>query len=163
MDFTRLKMKASLQQVLQADRIDDLQKLGTFIEVKRCIETQLMLKLGVNGWVALFSKLSVLKTALLASKTSVHMAAHENTFREAKRKLSKSLGFQITAHNQAELDRLIQTCSLYVLGRTVVDPRKRFEEKKHRNFINSSKLEGIHIPFTDEKTSLEMILAKHRR
>ncbi|KPX43811.1 YhfG family protein [Pseudomonas ficuserectae] len=156
-------MKASLQQVLQADRIDDLQKLGTFIEVKRCIETQLMLKLGVNGWVALFSKLSVLKTALLASKTSVHMAAHENTFREAKRKLSKSLGFQITAHNQAELDRLIQTCSLYVLGRTVVDPRKRFEEKKHRNFINSSKLEGIHIPFTDEKTSLEMILAKHRR
>ncbi|QXW44993.1 YhfG family protein [Pseudomonas amygdali] len=163
MDFTRLKMKASLQQVLQADRIDDLQKLGTFIEVKRCIETQLMLKLGVNGWVALFSKLSVLKTALLASKTSVHMAAHENTFREAKRKLSKSLGFQITAHNQAELDRLIQTCSLYVLGRTVVDPRKRFEEKKHRNFINSSKLEGIHIPSTDEKTSLEMILAKHRR
>ncbi|MDU8629226.1 YhfG family protein [Pseudomonas syringae group sp. 243L2] len=156
-------MKASLQQVLQADRIDDLQKLGTFIEVKRGIETQLMLKLGVNGWVALFSKLNVLKTALLASKTSVHMAAHENTFREAKRKLSKSLGFQITAHNQAELDRLIQTCSLYVLGRTVVDPRKRFEEKKHRNFINSSKLEGIHIPFTDEKTSLEMILAKHRR
>ncbi|KEZ66014.1 DUF2559 family protein [Pseudomonas syringae group sp. 26L6] len=156
-------MKASLQQVLQADRIDDLQKLGTFIEVKRCIETQLMLKLGVNGWVALFSKLNVLKTALLASKSSVHMAAHENTFREAKRKLSKSLGFQITAHNQAELDRLIQTCSLYVLGRTVVDPRKRFEEKKHRNFINSSKLEGIHIPFTDEKTSLEMILAKHRR
>ncbi len=42
-------MKASLQQVLQADRIDDLQKFGTFIEVKRCIETQLMLKLGVNG------------------------------------------------------------------------------------------------------------------
>ncbi|GFZ60701.1 hypothetical protein ALP66_04260 [Pseudomonas amygdali pv. photiniae] len=156
-------MKASLQQVLQADRIDDLQKLGTFIEVKRGIETQLMLKLGVNGWVALFSKLNVLKTALLASKTSVHMAAHENTFREAKRKLSKSLGFQITAHNQAELDRLIQTCSLYVLSRTVVDPRKRFDEKKHRNFINSSKLEGIHIPFTDEETSLEMILAKHRR
>ncbi|KWS87778.1 hypothetical protein AL049_26730 [Pseudomonas syringae pv. cerasicola] len=162
MDFTRLKMKASLQQVLQADRIDDLQKLGTFIEVKRCIETQLMLKLGVNGWVALFSKLNVLKTALWASKTSVHMAAHENTFREAKRKLSKSLGFQITAHNQAELDRLIQTCSLYVLGRTV-DPHERFEENKHTNFISSSKLEGIHIPSTDEKTSLEMILAKHRR
>ncbi|KPW98482.1 DUF2559 family protein [Pseudomonas syringae] len=155
-------MKASLQQVLQADRIDDLQKLGTFIEVKRCIETQLMLKLGVNGWVALFSKLNVLKTALWTSKTSVHMAARENTFRDAKRKISKSLGFQITAHNQAELDRLIQTCSLYVLGFTV-DPHKRFEEKKHRNFISSSKLEGIHIPPTDEKTSLEMILAKHRR
>lgn len=155
-------MKASLQQVLQADRIDDLQKLGTFTEVKGCIETQLMLKLGVNGWVALFSKLDVLKTALRSSKASVHLAAHETTFREAKRTLSRILGFQITAHNQAELDRLIQTCSLYVLGHAV-DPHKRFEEKKHRNFISSSKLEGIHIPFTDEKASLEMILAKHRR
>lgn len=70
-------MKASLQQVLQADRIEDLQKLGAFTEIKRTVETQLMLKLGVNGWAALFSKLHVLKATLSSNSSSINLARHE--------------------------------------------------------------------------------------
>ncbi|EGH64694.1 hypothetical protein PSYAC_07240 [Pseudomonas syringae pv. actinidiae str. M302091] len=78
-DVTRPKMKASLQQVLQADRIEDLQKLGAFTEIKRTVETQLMLKLGVNGWAALFSKLHVLKATLSSNSSSINLARHEKT------------------------------------------------------------------------------------
>ncbi|ATV15544.1 DUF2559 family protein [Pseudomonas syringae pv. actinidiae] len=161
-DVTRPKMKASLQQVLQADRIEDLQKLGAFAEIKRTVETQLMLKLGVNGWAALFSKLHVLKATLSSNSSSINLARHEKNFSEARRALSKSLGFRVAAKNPSELDGLIRTCSLYFFDNHF-DPHRRFEEKKLKNFINSSKLEGIKIPFPDEKASLESILAKHRR
>ncbi|KPW55975.1 Uncharacterized protein ALO80_04189 [Pseudomonas caricapapayae] len=160
--LTGLSMKTSLQQVLQAEQIDDLKRLGTFIDVKKCIEAQLMLKLGVNGWMALCSKLEALRAALRANNASVQLAAREKTFKDARRRLSESLGFKITAKNQTELDRVIQTCSMYRFNHAT-DPHKRFEQNKRRNFINSSKLEGIHLHFTDEETSLEMILAKHRR
>lgn len=155
-------MKASLQQVLQADRIDDLQKFGSFTEIKKAVETQLMLKLGVNGWASLLFKLNVLRATLSSNNARIDLARQEKKFSEARRVLSSQLGFRVTAKNRSELDSLIQTCSLYFFDNHF-DPHRRFEEKKLKNFINSSKLEGINLPFPDEKASLESILAKHRR
>ncbi|MBW8353753.1 MAG: YhfG family protein [Pseudomonas sp.] len=40
---------------------------------------------------------------------------------------------------------------------------ERFEKNKLKNFVSSSRLEGIDIPIFDEKASLEKILAKHGR
>ncbi|SDR41085.1 YhfG family protein [Pseudomonas cannabina] len=120
-----------------------------------------MLKLGVNGWAALLAKLKVLRVTLCTNDLSISMI-EEGSFKQAKHKLSETLGFPITAKNQSELDVIIRTCSTYFFESNF-DPHRRFEEKKLKNFISSSKLEGINIPYPDGKRSLEIILAKHRR
>ena len=48
-------------EVLIADTVQELRSVGSFYEVKRCLERDLEIKLGVRSWEALFEKLNHLK------------------------------------------------------------------------------------------------------
>ncbi|AZD33804.1 hypothetical protein C4K22_1042 [Pseudomonas chlororaphis subsp. aurantiaca] len=155
-------MDVSLQQILQTANVSDLKTLGRFLEIKRFIEAQLHLKLGANGWGSLLLKLKALNALGGASDECESYFCDARPYQTVRAEVSKKIGFKITAKNQAELKAALHklsTCS----ARLEFDPHKRFEKKKLKNFINSSRLEGIEIPISDEKASLEKLLAKHGR
>lgn len=153
---------ATLQQILQAEDIEDLKKLGKFFDLKKAVESQLMLILGVNGWASLYRQLKRLERSISSNKDSLYRAAETNDFKSVRYSLSETMGFTLTVKSQADLDTLIKNCLAYAVEQDV-SPYKHFEDKKIKNFINSSKLEGIHLPFPESKASLESVLAKHRR
>lgn len=155
-------MNVSLQQLLQAAQVSDLKAQGTFLEIKRFVETRLYLKLGVNGWYSLLLKLQSLSALEGVSDDCEHYSFNARSYPAVRAAVSKKIGFKITAKNLTELKaalHALSTCS----ARLEFDPYKRFEKNKHKNFINSSRLEGIKIPVTDKKASLEEMLAKHGR
>lgn len=155
-------MDVSLQQILKTTHVSDLKTLGKFLEIKRFVEAQLYLKLGANGWSSLLLKLQSLNALEGVSDDCESCVCDAMPYSAVRAEFSKKIGFKITARNWTELKaalHVLSTCS----ARLEFDPYKRFEKKKHKNFISSSKLEGIDIPVFEEKTSLEKLLAKHGR
>ena len=155
-------MNVSLSQVLLAAKTNSLTQMGSFIEVKQYVEAQLTFKLGVKGWNALHTKLNLLAASVSEHRDCIGSTLENMPFNKGKRELSRMLGFTIKAKNQAALNHIIKVL-LSFTPCSQFDPYERYEENKLRNFISSSRLEGITIPVPDEKVSLEALLAKHRR
>ncbi|WP_122695029.1 hypothetical protein, partial [Pseudomonas viridiflava] len=101
---------ATLQQILQAEDIEDLKKLGKFFDLKRAVESQLMLILGVNGWASLYRQLKRLERSISSNKDSLYRAAETNDFKSVRYSLSETMGFTLNLKSQADLDTLIKNC-----------------------------------------------------
>lgn len=155
-------MDVSLQQILQTAQISDLKKLGRFLEVKRFVETQLHLKLGANGWSSLSLKLKRLSALAEEGRECERVLIDALPYPVVRNEVSKRIGFRMCARNVAELRGALSLLSKCA-ARPGFDPYERFEKNKLKNFVSSSRLEGIDIPIFDEKASLEKILAKHGR
>ncbi|WP_178125139.1 YhfG family protein [Pseudomonas sp. Fl4BN1] len=155
-------MDVSLQQILQTAQVSDLKRLGKFLEVKHFVEAQLFLKLGANGWNSLFLRLRLLGALAEEGRECARDISNAQPYPAVRHEVSKRIGFQITARNFTELRAALNQLSKGST-RPEFDPYERFEQKKLKNFISSSRLEGIEIPVFDEKASLEKILAKHGR
>jgi len=155
-------MNALLLKALQAEDVVGLKEFGSFLYVKQLMESQFGLKLGARGWVALTSKFKLLSLSVSENCDNINLLIVKEPFASAKLKVSKLLGFKLTVRNSSELESaVLNLLALSRLGE--FDPHKRFEERKLKNFRNSSRLEGIIIPWSCEKKSLDSILAKHRR
>ncbi len=155
-------MGVSLQQIFHTAQVDDLKALGKFLEIKRFVETQLYLKLGAKGWNSLLLRLQTIRALEKLSFDYEHYSRATNSYPVARANASKMIGFEITAKNWMELKDALHGISTCVTPREL-DLHERFEKKKRKNFMHSSRLEGIEIPAFDEKLSLENILAKHGR
>ncbi|KTC34773.1 hypothetical protein AO265_22775 [Pseudomonas sp. ABAC61] len=155
-------MDVSLQQIFQTAQVDDLKALGKFLEIKRFVEAQLYLKLGAKGWNSLLLKLKAIRALEKSSCEYEDYFCTTPSYPVARANAAKMIGFEITAKNWTELKDALHGISTCVTPREL-DLHERFEKKKRKNFMNSSRLEGIEIPAFDEKLSLERILAKHGR
>lgn len=155
-------MNSLLLKSLQAEDVVGLKGFGSFLYVKQRVESQFGLKLGARGWVALVSKFKLLSLSVGENYEIINLLLAKESFVSAKLKVSKLLGFKLTVRNPSELESAV--LNLLALSRLEeFDPHKRFEESKLKNFRNSSRLEGIIMPWSSEKKSLDSILAKHRR
>jgi|TARA_B110000240_G_C13437486_1_gene426537 hypothetical protein len=153
-------MKASV--IMKASNVEDLKLLGSYRELKKCLEDELGTKLGINGWDSFYGKIISIKCAVVSLKKEIKSIYKDNMFLEAKSYLSKVLGIKVKARGWKTLK-----CKISVLMNLFVensfDPYEYYEKNKLKKFRESSKLEGIVLDFPDASISLESILAKYQR
>lgn len=153
-------MKASV--IMKASNVEDLKSLGSYREVKKCLEDELGTKLGINGWDSFYGKILSIKGAVTSLKKEVKSIYEDNKFLEAKSYLSKVLGVKVKARGWEVLKlKISKLMNLFI--ENSFDPHEYYEKTKLKKFRESSKLEGIFVNFPDESISLESILAKHQR
>lgn len=148
--------------ILKIDNIQELKLLGSYCDVKNCLEKELGSKLGVIGWKSFFEKVNVLKEVVPLNKDYLTAICDESSFKESKNNLSKLLGVKIKAKNLGELRSKIKNITL-IFCSNIFDPHDYYEKTKLNKFKHSSKLEGIDIKIPDETDSLDSVLAKYRR
>lgn len=149
-------------KILTATTVKELQAVGSFREVKNNLENELKVKLGVVSWKALFDKIDQLQTSVLNNKSALLTKCDNGTFKERKKEISKLLGLTIKARGWRELTEKIHNI-INTFHDNIFDPYVHYEAIKSSNFKHSSKLEGIYIEASNEKASLESVLAKYGR
>jgi hypothetical protein len=132
--------------------IDTLKSLGTYIEVKRWVTKKVDVALNVNGWEELFQRINGLSFSVNENIEKLIFFLNENkrlkelgSFLEAKKKISALLEFQIKARSWKQLERNLKSIVVAFRNRDMTDKSAIFEKNKIRNFIQSSRLEGIKI------------------
>ncbi|WP_143269372.1 YhfG family protein [Mangrovitalea sediminis] len=153
-------MKAS--NVLVASSLDELRELGSYLEIKNCLEKEIDNKLGVKGWKSLFHKIHVLKESVINNKSLILKKDKVRSFEESKNYVSNTLGIHVTAKGWEELTRKLNLI-IVVFCSEPFDPYAYYEKTKSKKFKDSSKLEGIDVDLPDKNTSLESVLERHRR
>jgi len=153
-------MKANT--ILKVNDVESLRSLGSYGELKSCLEGELGNKLGVNGWNSLFDKIVFIKGAVSLMKDDILSVYGNKSFSESKKYLSESLGIKVKARGwqvlKLKISNLIRLFSV-----NAFDPYEYYETTKLKKFRDSSKLEGIEVNILDESISLESVLAKYRR
>ncbi|MDP8162538.1 DUF2559 family protein [Pasteurella skyensis] len=153
-------MKA--QTILQVKNIEELQALGSYLEVKRCLENEIDIKLKIKGWSAFYQKILLLKKGIFLVKDNIDSIFKEKNFLETKRYFSEVLGIEVQARSWAILKlKLAKLVNLLISNSC--DPYEYYEKTKLKKFQDSSRLEGINITFPSKSVRLENILAKYRR
>lgn len=161
----RLKMP-TLNQIKD---INDLRSRGTYTEVKIGIEEKIGVSLKANGWNQLFNKIKSVSISinnnidqLIPLFSDEGRLKETGQFSEAKKIISELLSLQIKARGWEELRYKLKTIVSAFNDCIAVDKYELFERNKIKNFISSSKLEGIQI--TENLTSRNMadVLNKYR-
>lgn len=154
-------MSGSFSQVLNSNNVEELQRVDSYLKLKNFIESELGFKLHVNGWVSLFERINFLKSTISKKKEELKKILNVHSFPEAKRQTAKILGFNIDVKEHANLRKALNSL-VSLFSNTKMSAYERYEATKRKNFIHSSRLEGIEIPSQKSKQSLESILAKYR-
>ncbi|SFJ13739.1 hypothetical protein [Nitrosomonas sp. Nm34] len=152
----------------QINGIDDLKAIGTYIEVKIGIEEKIGVPLRVNGWSQLFNKIKSVSASINNNieKLSILLCEENNLkeigqFYEAKKVISDIFSLQIKARSWRELKLKLKKISSAFKDGVTTDKHLLFEKNKIRNFINSSKLEGIQINEGLTSRSMADVLNKY--
>lgn len=148
--------------------IESLKTLGTYKEVKSWVEKKADVSLKVNGWNELFKKINGLSSSVNENIEKLIFFLDEDgrlkelgSFSEAKLKVSELLEFQISAQSWKQLERKLKSIIVAFRNHDMIDKSAIFEKNKIRNFIHSSRLEGIQM---SDAPALKMtdILDKYR-
>lgn len=139
----------------------DLKECGTYFFVKNSIEKELGTKLGGRSWKDLYIKITNIKSIVEKEEILLDTSCLDYDFLKARDKLQKILTIKITTKNIEELNILINKLVKF-FRKSSLSPYERYEKNKKRNFISSSKLEGIDIPNKTTTDSLEDILKRYR-
>lgn len=158
-------------KILHLDKIKDIETLksfGSYKEVKFWIEEKVGVPLKVNGWNQLFKIINCLSRSVNENIEKLIFFLDENerlkelgSFSEAKGTISELLAFQIKAKSWKQLERNLKSIVVAFRNRDTTDKSAIFEKNKIRNFIHSSKLEGIQISDTPA-LKMSDILDKYR-
>jgi len=153
------------------DRIKDIETLksfGSYREVKFWVEEKIGVSLRANGWNQLFKKINCLSLSVNKNieKLTVFLSDNKQlrsigSFSEAKVIISKLLSFPIKARSWKQLENNLKTIVLAFSYLEVTDKSSLFEKNKIRNFIHSSRLEGIHMSDIPA-LKMEEVLDKYR-
>ncbi|WP_252178451.1 YhfG family protein [Endozoicomonas sp. 4G] len=152
----------NVNEILSASRIDELKKVGSYLEVKILIEEKIDNKLGVNGWKPLFYKIKAVKESVGLNKNKLISECDGDYLNKSKKKVSDILGFKVVAKNFNELKKKIDMIIVF-FGSSTFDPYEHYEKTKLDKFKSSSRLEGIKIEFSNQDQTIEGVLAKYRR
>ncbi len=154
-------MNVSITKILSCKSVEELKSLDSYLGLKRLVEDKLGFKLHVKGWVSLFNRIKSLKSIVSRKKNELERIPDAQSFVEAKRKANNVLGFKINAKELSKLKEMLSSL-ISVFSQAVFSAHERFESTKVRNFIHSSRLEGIDISSQKPEQSLDSILAKYR-
>lgn len=141
--------------------LGDLKRYGTYFSVKKSIEKEIGTKLGGRSWKDLYEKIINIKAVVEKEETLLDTSCLDCDFTRIKTKIQKLLTIKIPSKNIEELKNLINKLVKYFC-KTSLSPYERYEKNKKRNFISSSKLEGINIPEKNTSDSLDDILNRYR-
>tara|TARA_R110002167_G_scaffold36624_1_gene115655 strand:- start:94 stop:573 length:480 start_codon:yes stop_codon:yes gene_type:complete len=144
----------------EVNDLETLKTLGSYFSLKNMIEESIGFKLGVKGWNSLLDKILTIKVEL-KNRDYFNELISKEKLSDSKERIKKKLGVEIKARTKKQLnERFGLLVSLFNV--TVFNPFEKFEKNKRRNFINSSKLEGIQIESESENTSLDALINKYK-
>jgi len=148
--------------------VETLKSFGSYTEVKIWVEKKVGVALKINGWNQLLKRIYDLSFSVNENIEKLIFLLDENkhlkelgSFPEAKKKVSTLLGLQIKARSWKQLERSLKSIVVAFRNRDMVDKSAIFEKNKIRNFIHSSRLEGIQL---NDTPALKMtdVLDKYR-
>ncbi|UAA40011.1 hypothetical protein KIH87_06590 [Paraneptunicella aestuarii] len=154
-------MSISITKVLNCKNAEELKLLGSYLKLKRTIESELGFKLRVKGFRELFDRIHALKGIVSKKKDELENMADILPFIEAKPQAIRAIGFKLEARTPHELKRMLKSL-ISLFSNTSFSAYERYEQTKFNNFIHSSRLEGIQISAQSSEQSLESVLAKYR-
>ncbi len=154
-------MGISITKILSCESVEELKLLDSYLELKRSLEEKLGFKLHVKGWASLFKRIDSLKTIISKKKYELETIADNQSLAEAKREVVKILGFKLSAKGRSEFKQMLQSL-ISLFSNCMDNPYERYELTKNRNFIHSSRLEGIEISANKSEHSLESILERYK-
>lgn len=154
-------MNVSITKILGCKSVEELKLVDSYLGLKRSVEDKLGFKLHVKGWESFFNRIESLKSIVSKNKNELEKITDTKSFVEAKRKANNVLGFKINVKELSKLKEMLNSL-ISVFSQTVISAYERFESTKIRNFIHSSRLEGINISTQTSSQSLDSILAKYR-
>jgi len=132
--------------------VETLKSFGSYTEVKIWVEKKVGVALKINGWNQLLKKIYDLSFSVNENIENLIFLLDENkhlkelgSFPEAKEKVSALLGLQIKARSWKQLERSLKSIVVAFRNSDMIDSSAIFEKNKIRNFIHSSRLEGIQI------------------
>lgn len=135
--------------------VETLKSFGSYTEVKMWVEKKVGVTLKINGWNQLLKRIHDLSFSVNENIEKMIFLLDEKehlkelgSFPEAKEKVSALLGLQIKARSWKQLERSLKSIVVAFRNRDMVDKSAIFEKNKIRNFIHSSRLEGIQMSDT---------------
>ncbi len=142
-------------KILDLGKIKDIETLksfGTYADVKIHVEEKIGVSLNVNDWDQLLKTINNLSFSVNKNIEKLTFVLTDNkhlkelgSFSEAKRIISQLLSFPMTARSWERLESQLKTIVLAFSHHELTDKSVIFEKNKIRNFVNSSRLEGIQI------------------
>lgn len=154
-------MGVSITKVLNSENVEELKLLDSYLGLKNSLEEKLGFKLHVKSWVSLFERIDSLKVIVSKKKDELEKIADLQSFIEAKRQVVNVLGFRLNAKGRSKLKQMLQSL-ISLFSNVKASAHERYESIKLKNFMHSSRLEGIKISDKKSKQSIESILAKYR-
>jgi hypothetical protein len=149
--------------LLNINEIDDLISLkaqGTYLSLKTAIESHIGFKLGVKGWQSLLSKILVIKNGLKCGSDYFETLIAKETLSASRKKIKEMLGIDIKATSTSQLHERF-TLLVALFKAEVFDPYEKYERNKRKNFVNSSRLEGIELPTDSPTVSRQDLISKY--
>ena len=140
-------------KILSLDKIKDIETLkafGTYPEAKLLVEEKVGVTLNVKDWSQLFKIINTLSLSVNQNIEKLIFFLDETahlkelgSFSQAKDELSEILAFRVKARSWKELERNLKLIVVAFRSLDMTDKSAIFEKNKIRNFIHSSRLEGI--------------------
>lgn len=147
--------------------IETLKSLGSYAKVKTLIKQEIGISFEVSNWDQLLKMIEQLSISVNRNtEMLVHLIADSKNLKElglfsnAKKTISELLRLKIKARSWQQLENVLRKILLAFDN----DDFKAalFEKNKMRNFINSSRLEGIHIETMPPALKMKDVLEKYR-
>ena len=163
-------------QLGKIHNIEGLKSYGSLNSIKESILSESGIALRANSWESLYEKVSELvKNATKNQKYIEQLANKKATvkdfgdFNESKSKLSNLIGYKLSAKSWDELHTKTNkaTAFLLIIIRTknkslsLAEKKKLFNKSKYKNFVSSSRLEGVSV--IPVKNSIDELIKKYKQ
>lgn len=146
-----------------ATALEGLKAHGSFSEVKQRLSAQLGFRLRARSWSALLATICQIRQALTHRRDDIKTALKGRSVHAIRSDLSRLMGIELPGSTLDCLRQQVQSlASTFTFCQQSESPAARYEKIKKRNFINSSRLEGLEIEEDLSEQSLEQILAEYR-
>ena len=143
-----------------ATTVEELKTYGSFRRVKQQLSTQIGFRLHARSWNALVSVMRLVRQALTQRRGAIDTVLKGKSIHAIRSELRQLLGIDLPGQTIDSLRQQVEQLTS-TFCQEPQSPAERYEEIKKRNFINSSRLEGLEIDDVSGQ-SLEQILAEYR-
>lgn len=146
-----------------ATAIEELKTHGSFNEVKQRLSAQVGFRLRARSWSGLLATICQIRQALTHRCDDINTALKGKSVHAIRSDLRRLIGVELPGRTLDCLRQQVESLtSTFVFCQESESPAARYEKNKKRNFINSSRLEGLEIDENVSEQSLEQILAEYR-
>ncbi len=149
--------------------IETLKSLGSCADVKKLIKSEIGISFEVSNWEQLLKMIEQLSISVNKnSEMLVPLIADSRNLKElgsfsnAKKVISELLRLKIKARSWDSLEKILNKVLPEFTNDDFAIKSALFEKNKIRNFIYSSKLEGIFIKDEPPQLKMKDVLEKYR-